>query len=172
MGDFFKPWRRKMGVVTLFVAFAFMAIWMRRTDEIQFPIGPVTFYDIRPGPNALYWERVYFVRPMTLNAVEQTYAAGLFKEFAYVFVDCHLVHDVGPRENEEDGQRFKWRWCCCGFEAGEFVKKDDDQTISGTFWFIPYWMIILPLTLLSAYLLLSKPRVAKPKTTIENEIPE
>jgi hypothetical protein len=28
---------------------------------------------------------------------------------------------------------------------------------------LPHWLIVLPLTLLSAYLLLSKPRVTKPK---------
>ena len=33
---------------------------------------------------------------------------------------------------------------------------------------IPYWSITIPLTFFSAYLLLTKPRVAKPKTNIEN----
>ena len=33
---------------------------------------------------------------------------------------------------------------------------------------IPHWSIALPLTLLSAYLLLVKPRVAKPKIVGEN----
>jgi len=34
-------------------------------------------------------------------------------------------------------------------------------------WLIPDWSIVIPLTLLSAYLLLTKPRVVKPQKTIE-----
>lgn len=33
---------------------------------------------------------------------------------------------------------------------------------------VPYWSLVLPLTLLSAWLLLSKPRVAKSKPVAEN----
>jgi len=36
------------------------------------------------------------------------------------------------------------------------------------YWRVPYWSIVLLLTLLSAYLLLVKPRVAKPKIVGEN----
>jgi hypothetical protein len=35
-------------------------------------------------------------------------------------------------------------------------------------WLIPYWSIVIPLTLLSAWLLLSK--AARPKSSIENRI--
>jgi len=34
---------------------------------------------------------------------------------------------------------------------------------------IPYWSIVIPMTLLSAWLLLSKPRVAKPDVISEKE---
>ncbi len=37
---------------------------------------------------------------------------------------------------------------------------------------IPHWSIALPLALLSAYLLITKPRVAKPKTIVENSVPD
>ena len=39
-------------------------------------------------------------------------------------------------------------------------------------WRLPYWSIVSPLTLISAFLLLTKPRIAKPKTIVENGISE
>ena len=37
---------------------------------------------------------------------------------------------------------------------------------------IPYWAVVLPLTLISAYLLLVKSRVAKPKNVSEDRLEE
>lgn len=47
MSNYFKPWRRKIGVVTLVMACVFAAVWARTTDEesvngVEFP-----FYDDR-----------------------------------------------------------------------------------------------------------------------------
>jgi hypothetical protein len=37
---------------------------------------------------------------------------------------------------------------------------------------IQYWSLVIPLALLSAYLLLGKPRIVKPKIAVENRLPE
>jgi len=34
-------------------------------------------------------------------------------------------------------------------------------------WFLPYWSVVIPLTLLSTYLLLINPRIAMPKKAVE-----
>ena len=36
MGDYFKPWRRKIGVVTLMLACVFMGGWMRSIFFLDF----------------------------------------------------------------------------------------------------------------------------------------
>ena len=79
MGDFFKPWRRKIGVVTLVFACLVAGGW---------------------------------VRSLTVREVISI-----------------------PLQDSEE---------------------------------IFFWFLVVPLTLLSAYLLLVKPRVAKPKTIVDN----
>ena len=55
----------------------------------------------------------------------------------------------------------QWTWRLCGFGVcyDKLATEVGDRMISFA---IPYWACTVPLTLLSAYLLLSKPRAAKP----------
>ena len=52
-----------------------------------------------------------------------------------------------------------WHWSLAGLEIGKLngLGVVSDQTMV----IIPYWLIVIPLTLLSAYLLLTKPRGAE-----------
>jgi hypothetical protein len=52
----------------------------------------------------------------------------------------------------------KWRWVWCGFDFCDSANDSDVQSRSRI---IPYWSLVLPLTLLSAWLILIKPRKAK-----------
>ena len=62
-------------------------------------------------------------------------------------------------ESEEDGLR--WHWKCCGFGVYDWV----DEPVRAIE--IPHWSVVLPLTALSAYLLLTKPRKATKEGTSE-----
>ena len=47
MGDFFKGWRRKTGIVALVMACVFMTGWVRTysvTDDIHVPLGKTTSF--------------------------------------------------------------------------------------------------------------------------------
>ena len=47
MREFFRGWRRKVGVVTLVVALTLMAMWLRSylfNDEVLFPCGQSTWF--------------------------------------------------------------------------------------------------------------------------------
>ena len=168
MGDFFKPWRRKIGVATLLMACVLMAGWIRSPtgrDRLRFPIDTLNYHDIASFGGGLLWERVYLVQPIKLNAVESTYASALFSEFATTFVDTQMNLTSGIQEG--GGQRFEWRWRCCGFDAGEIGEDGALGKFRGTFWFISYWSIVLPLTFISAFLLLTKPRQLTQKKTPE-----
>jgi hypothetical protein len=64
MGDYFKPWRRKIGVVTLVVACVFMAGWIRsfnfadaiQLDSVCFCSGEGNLYVMGPKPLKMDWE--------------------------------------------------------------------------------------------------------------------
>ena len=51
---------------------------------------------------------------------------------------------------EDDGLRWHWKWC--GFGVYDWAS-EPVRAIE-----IPHWSVVLPLTVLSAYLLLIKPR--------------
>lgn len=51
-----------------------------------------------------------------------------------------------------------WRWRLIGFEAGEFTAAMTGSSSRVLFCSVPYWSIVLPLTLFSAWQLLSSQR--------------
>jgi hypothetical protein len=57
-------------------------------------------------------------------------------------------------ENLLDDPDVTWDWQSYGFRTGKSSNRDGS---SSTIRIIPYWSIVIPLTLLSAYLLLRKP---------------
>ena len=97
MGDFFKGWRRKAGVVTLAMAMLLTDAWIRSISTRD-------------------------------------------------SVGFRLFGKWNVAASEE--QSLQW-----GAEV--------PSTILWNVWTVPYWSIVLPLTLLSAWLILAKPRNAK-----------
>jgi len=111
MGEFFKGWRRKIGVVSLVVACVFAAGWVRSYQRFdRFQSSSHTFFS----------------------------ADGAFGEMAWT--EKHYLRN---------GREFA-------------------ETIPSPIWKCPHYVPTVPLVLLSAYLLLVKPRVAKPKIVGEN----
>jgi hypothetical protein len=104
MGDFFKPWRRKIGIATLAVACCIFCLW---GASHNFHIPPIK------------WEYEYLVS---------------LRDGEIIFQKTRIV-------------------CKDGFCLG-FIEVESETTVS-------LLTVTAPLTLLSAYLLLSKPQ--KPK---------
>ena len=100
MGDYFKPLRRKVGVVTLVMACLFMAIWL----EGQGGSRPLL---------AIYWNRYYKTQVQSFDGHIQLISLHT-NPVAAGYVKVHAV--------------------------------------------VPCWPMISSLTLLSAWLLFSKPR--------------
>ena len=114
MGEYFKGWRRKVGVVTLLIACVFMAAWGRgqsgkAADDIRVPVGENTEYGVM-----LLAKRIHVLKYQTF----------------------------------QDGNR----------------RATGAQTIAK----VSYWSLIIPLTALSAYLLLSNPRKSISRKTAES----
>lgn len=107
MGEFFKPWRRKIGCVTLLLACAFTAAWVRcafAPQMIQFSI-----------------------KSLDSDFIILSYRGILFGKTRDIKTGGITTGVSGVRVGE-----------------------------------ISFWYVIVPLTILSAFLLLRKPRPAKP----------
>jgi hypothetical protein len=115
MGDFFHGWRRKIGVVTMLMALAFMTLWIRGYCEGDF-IGFQNF------------TRTYF----GFELASDSYSLALNT------VDW-------PQTTHDDSSQF----LSMMKQAGCVLLTRRAQ--------VPHWMLVIPLTLISAYLLLWKP---------------
>lgn len=157
MHEFFKPWRRKLGVVALGLACLFIAGRVRgqkSEDVIMFGSGKgKTIHTLAFSRDGIKWQK-------DSSDHEYTWLTGW---------TSNSIEDTGrhdPTKGYSDPQEVEWRWVLCGIECGEF----HDQiypTNRVSWWLVSYWSIVIPLTLVSAYLLLSKPR-AKPKQTVNH----
>ena len=165
MGTYFKPLRRKIGVITLFVACVFAVGWMRSPriiDSIRFPaqmhakesLVSVTIDSLISSSHSIFWVR----------SDEGSADISPTEEI-----------DLGPRYpkwNTSSGHpelfhsQFKWRWRVCGFGVGD-IDTEPDVGFRETCAMIPYWSIVIPLTVLSAWLLLSKSRKLKKPAAVE-----
>ena len=138
MGDYFEPLRRKIGVVALLMACVFVAMWLRSLlvqDIISFPIGYATARKIKSTDGYLIIRKSFAQRVQVSS---------------WPIWEVHepiRLEEIAAKSNDSR----MWRFCGIDvFERGLFV-----------WWVISYWVGIIPLTLLSAWLLLSKPRTKK-----------
>ena len=147
MGDFFNGWRRKTGLVTLAMACVFAAGWMRShiADEmVYFQISPEgTIFESVDG--SLFWAKC---KPGSFPD-----PVGFWQLEATSDPNCYYVL--------EDGD-VKWHLRLLGFGVGESSKTMQPQgRRTYSFWCVPYWSIVLPMTLLSAWLIIMKPKKTK-----------
>jgi hypothetical protein len=160
MGDFFRGWQRKVGVVTLLMASVFMGWWIRsplNKDSVELECGNLLL-TFASNQNGLWWVTSElpggFYQPAILRGKNQTFARPGHRS---------------PFSDDPFGHLTRWswvteqRWDWGGFHYGRYF---DERTIGGirlTFRIIPHWSITMLLTLLSAVLLLSKSRKTPPK---------
>jgi hypothetical protein len=145
MGSYFKPWRRKIGVLTLFLACVSTFGWVRSLtirDELWRYNGQ-QHYGLISEWHSLKWIGLKFGSvPNVTPSVDWESAV------------------ISTRKTPSDffGNKSScWRWRYCGFGYGESESGAENNSILKLLFF-PYWSIVVPLTLLSAWLLLSKVR--------------
>jgi len=149
MGEFFKGWRRKVGVMTLVLACVLSVGWVRSqtlVETIEFQSDRRTVQSLISGGGSLCW---------------QTFCEGEGPKRTHLWLSVTHAESGFRIYSDPDF----WSSYLFGF-AYKRLDIWDSQ------WYrvlmIPYWSIVAPLTLLSAYLLLSKPRIAKPKKEVES----
>ena len=166
MGEFFHGWKRKFGVATLVLACVFAAGWMRSlTVQDQF-FGQhhQSVHILISMDGAVSWMRcspVFLKVPIRWQWISQD------------STDRRAVQDTWTNQLVEN---VDWKWGLCGFVFGcASMGRSDLQfgtwTQRDEVWQAPYWSIVIPLIIISAYLLLSKPR---PSTSmkINKHVPE
>jgi hypothetical protein len=140
MMDFFRGWRRKIGLLTLMMALVGMGLWLRSliiVDGVQFPVGQ---YDnwIQSEFGFLHWT-AFRTAPYRRRQASY-YSKGLRIEVqSGKPVFPVLTKETFPSQLHIFGFHF-----CSGNEA--------------TRCYIPYWFIVIALIVLSVFLLLTKPR--------------
>ena len=159
ISGYFKPCRRKLGVVTLVLACSIMGMWIRgrfKVDSIYFlhrdfvsEGNGINFVRFVPkDPNLVYFE-IFPIR-------SSTYAPHWDSYENPSNLDHWSFRRFGFGYNE--------RYSGWGGSRGD---ETFQTTLTRQIWRVPYWSIVIPLTLTSAWLLLSKPRANKPKPDSE-----
>jgi hypothetical protein len=145
MQTFFHGWRRKTGVATLVMACAAMGVWIRSrlTEDSLVYFAKEDILGLSSRKSELSWTRY---TPWNSDDLSRSSGTWVWS------------HDVVRQEAPDryEGYEVVWRFQWLGFDLGErhevhFAKRIVD-------WTIPYWSIAVPLTLLSVYLILRKPR--------------
>ena len=139
MSEFFNGWRRCTGCATLFLALIFMAGWVNSlAGRKSFPISSNEYG---------------FTQLISFNGtIEWDWAHRTPIEFRDPMKVHNQIMSFLDREKSTNSDLKLLR-------VGRYQVKQDDITF--TIWIIRYWSIVIPLTLISAYLLHSNPRISK-----------
>jgi hypothetical protein len=154
MGQYFQGWRRKIGVASLATACVFMVGWIRSFGVDDYlnawagrqSVGLKHYYNLWSLVSAdgtLFLGRIWYQSPDAAEIDDG--------ERDYRYPQWSVSYD-----SEFPNGDLRFIWHLCGF--GVYERCPNDPNNGGLRLLIPYWSIVIPLTLLSAYLLLSKPR--------------
>jgi hypothetical protein len=143
MTEFFKGWRRRSGIVMLALASLFATGWVRSYvfDDYILRDGRDDIIIVESVSGGISWER------NTHDAPSQT---DIGWEYHSIDAKSEVYGD------KYDGCTVHWRWRWAGFDFGELHHPFFQMTIVE--WTIPYWAVTAPLTIISAWLILGKPR--------------
>lgn len=165
MREVFKTRRKTLGIVSLLLALSFLLGWIRspqNQDAFQFAFGS-SLMTFASNQNGLWCVRsqlpgdVY--QPTRLEAASGSFSLpGRRKPFS----DDPFAHLSGWDWTTS------WRVDSCGFHFAEYRKNNRLTGVSLSFWIIPHWVIIWPLTMTSAYLLCCNSR--RRNGTVDAEI--
>jgi hypothetical protein len=154
MPHYFKPLRRKIGAVTLLVACVCMGWWARGLWEVDmtfYPSDIQTLHIVYSSPSGIGWTAMHETIPrsgMPAKVItwDSFHAAG-------------RSNGIYPFDWPHTHWGSRWFGVYAGTMFSESLPPSPPSLIEERTWIVQHWSIVIPLTLLSAYLLLSKPRV-------------
>jgi len=166
MKEFFRGWRRKTGLITLLLACVFVSGWIRSFlvhDQIQIPSDESLTYCVSYD-GQFQWSAMS--GKDVLTGIELAKGPGRVARYSWIVTPISVFHNF-PKG--ADPQEYNWRWQCCGFDFSDAKWQTFFPLQAGNVqaYCVPYWSIVIPLTLISLWLLLTKPRSSTPKKTVE-----
>jgi len=174
MGEFFKGWRRKIGVLTLVMACVMMGAWVRSFGRMELihicPGRSLVIIGSRNGSLCL------------MRSVYQTHEVAISKSITIFNSSLKRIGVGCSSEKSSDETNIKYwtkenwpvhdtvsqsYWTFGGFlfgtESHTTISDEHDELIA----MAPYWSIVVPLTLISLWILLCNPRDSTPKKIAE-----
>ena len=165
MGEFFHGWRRKLGLLTLLMACVSMVGWLR--SHARFDFLSIRCLD-RFQWFILSREGVTWANVIPIDAAElrkRHWSAGPPQKYFLRYHSCKSFQDspifIGGALRKEKNFWFRK---FLGFKAGKGQSNYLGKYFGG-YLTVPYWSIVMPLTLISTFLLLSKTRQAEKEET-------
>jgi len=171
MGEFFRGWKRKTGCVTLVMALAFTGGWLRslrHQDTFGLIVGDETVVSLLSDYGEIgsmcVWEigDAGYASPSVtppMNLRERVFWETEIIDAKMASTE-YLTFDLSERLLASE-----WTYHWNGFRFGATKSGPDVFGVAALT--APYWSIVIPLTLLSAYLLLSNPRKSNQKKITE-----
>jgi hypothetical protein len=158
MREFFRGWRRKVGCVTLVMACVVMGLWIRGfhwQDSAEF-CPSRTIYTTSSGYGYFAFQAFEF--PARGAALSQSSVSTSPLRLLQMGWNSSLITEelgeFAPWKGAESEAHWKWQSFLVGTASFDTV----NLNYSKSYAIIPCWSIAIPLTLLSAYLILWKPR--------------
>lgn len=159
MIEFFKGRRRKAGGVALVMALILIAGWTSSIVVIgqwEFLKGDYEYQCLFSSRGYIAWLRL---TPDSSSAKIRTRNPDMFSPEAKFDVAAPIMAQMAGDGGFQGEGTYEWKIGCCGSGIGEICfNKGSSRAVRASMWRTPYWSIATPLILLSAYLLLWKPR--------------
>lgn len=152
------------------MALVFVGGWVRSVgtfDEIDFQSGERQMTNLISSRDGLSWLKLYYAEGQRMDDRTQRFT----EQTRWVSESGQVVNSQLSFDVSKDFAHAKRHLQWCGFHFAESEGNVAARRIQFAVWTVPYWSITVPLTLISLWLLLSKPRKSTQKKTIES-IPE
>jgi hypothetical protein len=150
MGGYFKPMRRRFGVLTLGLACLLMLGWIRSqiyTDSLTIHSKPRTFW-LDSDQFGIEFVISHTVAHPSMKYMDDNPVIWSSRE--------HSQETLTSTPTMLEVVHLDPHFSFSGVHFGQYdFHSGSDINSLGTIIIIPYWVVIIPLTLLSAYLLLS-----------------
>jgi hypothetical protein len=158
MRDFFKGWRRKAGCVALVMACVLAGAWTRSrltVDRLRH-FTEASGYELISSGGRIWWETFEVTEGPGGNPTEVVFRT----ETDPIGASKYSPYDGFAPFND---LKINTRVIFAGFDIGNYQWGSASSSQPTTYyrckaWGVPYWFFAIPLTLLSAYLILWKPR--------------
>ncbi len=157
-GRFINGWQRKTGLVTLVMACVFAGFWI----SSYWYGGEVMELVRRHNQHDLHDRLVSFPGEIVWAQARNLNASQSFTEF---FGSMSLGNGESPYGDLVCAIPITWRWNLIGLRYGDGLDAEGDNACSIIT--VPYRLVVIPLILISAFLLLSKSSKSTSKKAVE-----